>query len=100
MRKNKITVLDQQTIFDIAVQEYGNIEHSHIILEDNPHILNFNNSLTPGEILRIRPDTTTFNNETRKNIKYYKENSIKVVTKDAGMEGVGNWRIGNDYELQ
>jgi len=34
----QITTINEQNIFDIAVQEYGNVEAVFIILQDNPQL--------------------------------------------------------------
>jgi hypothetical protein len=36
----QITVIENQTVFDIAIQEFGNVEAVFLVLEDNPDIKN------------------------------------------------------------
>lgn len=38
----QILTIKNQTVFDIAVQEYGNMETAFHILEDNPHLAGAN----------------------------------------------------------
>lgn len=48
-----ITVQPRQTIFDIALQYYGDIEGVDFLLLDNPN-LSLNSSLEFGQFLKIR----------------------------------------------
>lgn len=50
---NKVTVKNDQTIYDIAVQEYGSIEGIFWLMEDNPE-LNLQDDLVVGGQLLIR----------------------------------------------
>lgn len=38
----QISTVENQTVFDIAVQEYGNMEAAFQILTDNPHLAGLN----------------------------------------------------------
>lgn len=38
----QITTIKNQTVFDLAVQEYGNMEAAFQILVDNPHLVGTN----------------------------------------------------------
>lgn len=51
-----IKILDGQSIFDIAKQEYGNIECVWQLVKDNPGIGSINTTLVPGSIINIQKD--------------------------------------------
>lgn len=51
----RITVQPRQTIFDIAIQYYGDVEGIDFLLLDNPS-LSLNDSLSYGEKLNIRDE--------------------------------------------
>lgn len=50
-----ITVQPRQTIFDIAIQYYGDVEGVDFLLLDNPD-LSLNNDLVYGQKLTIRDE--------------------------------------------
>lgn len=53
MANKVITVLDRQSIWDIAVQEYGSVEGVKQLILDNPTKCNFETGLTIGTQLII-----------------------------------------------
>lgn len=48
----KVKVLDRQTIWDIAIQEYGSIDGAFKILNDNPN-LDLATNLIPNTLILI-----------------------------------------------
>ena len=51
-----IKIIDGQSIFDVAKQEYGNIECVWQLVKDNPGIGSINTTLVPGSIINIQKD--------------------------------------------
>ena len=49
----KIKVIDGQSIWDIAVQEYGSVEGVKQLIIDNPLICNFETNLPAGALIII-----------------------------------------------
>jgi hypothetical protein len=76
-----VTVIEEQNIYDIAIQEYGDTRGVSFILKDNSDLLpSVNEELTPGMVLNI-DDTKTIERETVK-IKLKEESTYiyNVVT--------------------
>lgn len=48
-----IIVEDKQTIYDIAVQEYGHVDGAQLLLEDNPELQGYDAILFAGQLLKI-----------------------------------------------
>lgn len=67
-----ITVLERQSVWDIALQEYGSTEGVLQLLTDNPE-LNLETSPTPG--IKIKIDDSKIIN--RDNVNYYIEKGVK-----------------------
>lgn len=54
MKARKVKVQDRQTVFDIAIQEYGSVEACFVLMADNPDkITSLTMDLVPGTILNI-----------------------------------------------
>lgn len=70
LRRKYITVLPDQTLMDICLQEYGSLEALNMLLEDNPDILDIEKP--EGMKLLIRPEYYD------KSVVDYFENSIIV----------------------
>jgi len=59
---NKIKVEDNQSIWDIAVQEYGNPECIWQLVDDNPSVItSLNVKLVPGSYLNVQKDKSVVN---------------------------------------
>lgn len=67
-----ITVLERQSVWDLAVQEYGSSEGVYQLILDNPE-LNFEVTPTPGTKIKI-DDTKILNKDT---VNYFKEKGVK-----------------------
>lgn len=53
MAGKTITVRNGQTIYDIAIQEYGSIDGTRLLLADNP-TLGYSSVLQAGSLLKIK----------------------------------------------
>ncbi len=80
-----------QTIADIALQEYGDVEGVFFIVEDNPTLLGITDNLHPGEEIQIRD--VRINGPMK---EYLSQNVIATAEKARG-EGIGYWKIENDF---
>jgi hypothetical protein len=54
MAVKKITVLPNQSIWDISVQYFGSVDGVKQLILDNPNSCDFENSLVPGTLLVIQ----------------------------------------------
>ena len=52
----KITVKEGQGLFDIAIQEYGNMAAVFLIIEDNVMVEKVDSNVYAGQLLLIRKD--------------------------------------------
>ena len=69
----QITVQERQTIFDIAIQEYGSVEGVFLLWKDNPDkIPSFTQQLVPGTKLNIISPPIN-----QAIVGYYEKNTIK-----------------------
>lgn len=76
-----VEVLEGQTIFDIAMQEYGNHLCVFTLREDAPFLIpDLNALLTPCQLVRIRTDLSQVPDARVKLVAHYKKNSIKVIS--------------------
>lgn len=69
----QVTVINGQSIFDIAIQVYGTIELVYKLIQDNPQILDIQTNIT-GYTLEY--DDTITNDLTI----YFKSNGIQLAT--------------------
>ena len=86
-----ITVQDRQTIWDIAMQEYGSVEGVFELIDDNPG-LTIDSNLTGGQLLKIKSapvDIATLN--------YMQQNGIKPVSRDGDWAGDFNNDFSEDF---
>lgn len=79
----EIIIQANQSIYDIAIQQYGHVDHVSILLEDNPAI-NHNDPLLVGNKLQIREDVSVLDEETK---KYFIDNNKDVATTSNGVTG-------------
>lgn len=87
----KYKILENQNIFDIALQVYGNVEATFDILKANPGMNGITDNLLPGTLINL-PDNV--DNIANVNIqKIYTKNNQKVTTGSFKQEGIGYWVI-------
>lgn len=82
----KITVGQGQTIYDIAIQEYGSIDGVDLLLKDNPS-LDMATMLAPGSILHIKSEPID-----KAIVDHYKINDIRPAGRLSSEK-----RIGGDF---
>lgn len=68
---SKVNVADGQTLWDIALQEYGSVEGVFILMAENPFVGNINQELEPGIQLNVKSEPIA------KDVKsYYQRNRV------------------------
>lgn len=82
-----------QTLADIALQEYGDLEGVYWLVEDNDHLIGITDNLSIGEELMIRNDV--INSQM---VSYLRSYTIATAAKAQG-EGIGYWKIENDFKV-
>jgi hypothetical protein len=93
MSNNTVTVLERQSIFDIALQQYGSIEASISLLSQNSDQLNSITTMPlPGTVLKCNgnPLSTSI-------IKLYNETEQKPVSLISYAELAVNGDFNNDF---
>lgn len=88
------TVKRDQSLFDIALQEYGHIAGIYMLLEDNPNLIGPTDNIYEGDQLLIRE--TVINSQMANYLRPY---NIATVMNARG-EGVGYWAIEVDFKVQ
>jgi hypothetical protein len=85
---NYIKVLEDQSLFDIAIQEYGSIEGVKQLIIDNPTTCSFEDDPVPGTLLLI--SGTVINQDI---VQLLKDKKIKPANKPAN----GGFSSGFSY---
>lgn len=67
-----ITVLERQTIWDVAIQEYGSAQAVFQLLIDNNKIIDLNADITAGEALKIKSDAIEVKIQREFEARHYK----------------------------
>lgn len=92
-----ITVLDGQTLFDIAVQHTGNVANAAKIAQANN--ISVNDDLVTGTVLTI-PNSVEVDTSTA---RYFETSRTKPTTGDVGDQvpsGIDFWGIEIDFIVQ
>ena len=97
MARKTVLILDRQTIWDIAIQEYGSDEGIFQLMKDNPEkVPSLTTNLIPGDRLRITSPATD-----QVGLDYYKTNNLHPVSIsdsiDLAVGGDFNDDYNNDY---
>ena len=88
-----IKVKKDQSLMDISLQEYGNVEGVFLIVEDNDKLIGITDNVFAGEELLIRDNAIN-----KRMADYLSPNEIATV-KDARGSGIGYMRIGIDFKV-
>lgn len=97
MARKTVQILDRQTIWDIAIQEYGSVDGVFKLMNDNPEkVPSLDANLIPGDFLKILSGPTD-----NVNLDYYRKNNLHPVTissnADIAVGGDYNDDYNNDY---
>lgn len=89
-----IKVKKDQSLADIALQEYGHVEGVFFLVEDNTALIGITDTLHRGDELLIR--------ETQINapMQTFLADYVIATAKGARGCGVGYWAIGRDFQVQ
>ncbi len=88
-----IKVKKDQSLADIAIQEYGHVEGIFFLVEDNLKLIGITDNVFAGDDLLIRDEI--INNQMQTFLVDY---DIATVKGTRG-EGVGYWRINKDFVI-
>lgn len=93
MAVKTVTVLSRQTIYDIAVQEYGSTEGVIQLIKDNPE-LNLVNNLYAGQLLKINAGPVN-----KLVADYFKSNDLHPATQIITTSNGGDFNndFNNDF---
>jgi hypothetical protein len=79
MKFYNITVADGQTIWAIALQEYGGLDGVYLLQADNPDVIrDLNEVLEAGAVLKIRAIITKTDVENLDIALHFRENGVRV----------------------
>ena len=89
-----IKVKKDQSLADIALQEYGHVQGVFFLVEDNPALIGITDTLHWGDELLIREAQINAPMQT-----FLADYTI-ATAKGARGCGVGYWDIGRDFQVQ
>lgn len=78
---DKLVVIEQQSILDVAIQQYGSVAGIVTIINDNPE-LTFNSNIIPGMKLNITNDAIE-----KDIVDYFRRKQLKIATKGTQLAG-------------
>jgi len=79
-----VIVIEQQSIFDIAIQQYGSVEGVVHLMNDNPN-LTFNSNIIPGQNLILNDEAIDADI-----VNYFRQKQLKIATKGT--------KVGGDFD--
>ena len=88
-----IKVIKNQSLLDIALQEYGSVNGAFWLVEDNDKLLGITDNVFENDELNIRDEVI---NEKMKN--YLAPHDLATV-KDSRATGIGYWRIEKTFKV-
>jgi hypothetical protein len=89
-----IIVEDKQTIYDIAIQEYGHVDGVQLLLEDNEVLQGYDTILFAGQLLKIAQEP--INKEV---VEQFAKESYKPVSEVDDLEDFELDSSGGDFDL-
>lgn len=89
-----IIVEDKQTIYDIAIQEYGHVDGTQLLLEDNPELQGYDTILFAGQLLKVIQEP--INKEI---VEQFSKEKYKPVSEVENLEDFELTSNGGDFEL-
>ena len=78
-------------MFDVALQEYGDMEGVFLLVADNPALMGITDTLRAGDDLKVRPAMPDV--QMQRFLTAYD----LATAQGAQGEGIGYWAIGNDF---
>ncbi len=92
---NKIVAKHKQSLFDIAIEQYGSMEAVEWLVEDNESLNSIIDTVYAGDVFLIRD--AVMNKPVQKELEYHEVVSGGIETHP---EGVGFWGIERDFIIQ
>ncbi len=89
-----IRVKKDQSLSDIALQEYGHVEGVFFLVEDNVILIGITDNIYEGDELLIREDQINSPMQT------FLADYVIAIAKGARGCGIGYWGIEVDFEMQ
>ena len=91
-----ILIEDRQSIMDVAMQEYGDVEGIFLLMADNPDvIISLNTQLQPGDRLGIQQNPVSI--EDTQVLDFMRDNNHRVVNGEVPPVGDYNNDYNDDY---
>ncbi len=92
----KAFIEEQQSIYDVAIQEYGTVEGVFLLLADNPDVIqSLDSFLNPGDVLEIQDDPETIVDKDV--LQFFRNGSIRVLNGEIVLPGDFNNDFNIDY---
>ena len=88
---NEVAVKRDQSLFDVALQEYGDIEGVFWLVQDNPALMGITDTLRDEQVLKVRLRTLGLQ------IQRFLKGQDLATARGALGEGIGYWAIGQDF---
>lgn len=89
----RITVDNNQSIWDIAIQYYGSVDGVQQLMIDNPTTINFNDPIVPGTKLIIRDEFV----KNKPIVDYFTKKGLNLATAVSVPSAGGYGDYSNDY---
>lgn len=93
----KVPVIQGQSLLDIAIQEYGGVEHIFKIIEDNP-TLTLNSNIGAGDSIEI-DETYSGTADVSAKFQADKTKGIYPVNYSDAETGAYNTDFNDDYDI-
>jgi len=91
----RITVTNNQSVWDLAIEQYGSVDGIKQLILDNPTKINFNDPVPAGTQLLVREDLIpTFNKPV---VDYLSKKGIRLATAVSVPSAGGFGDYSNDY---
>ncbi len=89
-----IKVKKDQSLADIALQEYGHVEGVFLLVEDNPQLIGITDNVFAGDELLVRAENIN------SPMKIYLTDYDIATVKGGRGEGIGYWNIKKDFIIE
>jgi hypothetical protein len=92
----KAIIEEQQSIYDVAIQEYGTVEAVFLLLADNPGLLSsLDDHLNAGDVLEIQDDPEIITDKDV--LAFFRNGGIRVLNGEIALDVDFNDDFNNDF---
>ena len=91
MAVKTIVVKGRQTLWDIAIQEYGSIEGVEQLIADNPGLVDYESNLVAGTLLKVKSDAVD-----KDVVDFFTKNELEPISALDGENNTGG-DFNNDF---